>query len=350
MRPGRAARRAGPRAPTGRRSPARSAAPHASAAAVAVPGRPRRRRRRLGSRSTSAPVTSSAPGAAGGRGERVGDRAHAADRHPPLAGAVADQVVEEAAVLDAATGRACARRCRSGASVATTPRTVSSAKRVSMASPSGRSTRSRQSAGSTCAADLAARRGSGSVSVGATRRGELADLAVERAARPRTRRRSRSAPRNDCARGARPRAARRAARRATPSRTYRRVGRRRPRRAAAGRGRGRRRSARAAARPGRSSATAGRGQPGNACADDRRAAGVVEPLEDQHRQPGPGEVGRGGQPVVAAADDHDVVPGVAHVTTVEDGRPVAARPSRGVDRDQGGDGDLASAASSGLTE
>ena len=35
-----------------------------------------------------------------GPGQRVGDRAHAADRHPPLAGAVADEVVEEAAVLD----------------------------------------------------------------------------------------------------------------------------------------------------------------------------------------------------------------------------------------------------------
>ena len=32
--------------------------------------------------------------------ERVGDRTHPADRHPPLASAVADQVVEEAAVLD----------------------------------------------------------------------------------------------------------------------------------------------------------------------------------------------------------------------------------------------------------
>ena len=49
---------------------------------------------------TPAEVTISAPGLGRGPGQRVGDRAHAADRHPPLAGAVADQVVEEAAVLD----------------------------------------------------------------------------------------------------------------------------------------------------------------------------------------------------------------------------------------------------------
>ena len=44
--------------------------------------------------------------------ERVGDRAHAADRHAPLAGAVADQVVEEAAVLDERRVVAARRRCR----------------------------------------------------------------------------------------------------------------------------------------------------------------------------------------------------------------------------------------------
>ena len=53
------------------------------------------------------------------------------------------------------------------ASVATTPRTVSSRKRRSMASPSGRSTRSRHTAGSTCARTSDSR-GSGRVSVGAT--------------------------------------------------------------------------------------------------------------------------------------------------------------------------------------
>ena len=46
---------------------------------------------------TVARVTSSAPAPPGRGRQRAGDRAHAADRHPPLAGAVADQVVEEAA-------------------------------------------------------------------------------------------------------------------------------------------------------------------------------------------------------------------------------------------------------------
>ena len=62
---------------------------------------------------TPAPVTTSAP-ARVGRGEQaVGHRAHAAHRHPPLAGAVADQVVEEARGSGPATARSCRRRCRS---------------------------------------------------------------------------------------------------------------------------------------------------------------------------------------------------------------------------------------------
>ena len=36
---------------------------------------------------------------------------------------------------------------------------------------------------------------------------------------------------------------------------------------------------------------------------DRRAAEDRTPLEKGHRQPGPGEVGRAGQAVVARADD-----------------------------------------------
>ena len=40
----------------------------------------------------------------GGRGHRAADRAHAADRHPPLAGPVADQVVQEAAAGQAVGG------------------------------------------------------------------------------------------------------------------------------------------------------------------------------------------------------------------------------------------------------
>ena len=35
---------------------------------------------------------------------------------------------------------------------------------------------------------------------------------------------------------------------------------------------------------------------------------LVEPLEDEDRQAGLGEVGRGDEAVVAAADDDDVVP------------------------------------------
>ena len=38
----------------------------------------------------------------------------------------------------------------------------------------------------------------------------------------------------------------------------------------------------------------------------RRAAEALAALEHEHRLPGAGEVGRGGQPVVAAADDHRV--------------------------------------------
>ena len=48
---------------------------------------------------TSAPVRSSAPGRRRRGLQRRRHRAHAADRHLPLAGAVADHVVEEAAVL-----------------------------------------------------------------------------------------------------------------------------------------------------------------------------------------------------------------------------------------------------------
>jgi hypothetical protein len=40
---------------------------------------------------------------------------------------------------------------------------------------------------------------------------------------------------------------------------------------------------------------------------DRRAADVVAALEDEHRAPGAGQVRRGDEPVVAAADDHGVV-------------------------------------------
>ena len=83
-------------------------------------------------------ATSSAPAAAARRRERVGDRPHPADRNVPLAGPVADHVVEEAAVLpqDASWARA---NVPISASVRTTPRTRSSANVSSITSPSGRS-------------------------------------------------------------------------------------------------------------------------------------------------------------------------------------------------------------------
>ena len=109
----RARRRAGSAAPTARRWPAPSRGRTVCERVAVVPGD-----RRRSSPSDSMPLTPGAgddlgAGAAGGRGERVGDRAHAADRHPPLAGAVADQVVEEAAVLDQRRRRSGRRRCRS---------------------------------------------------------------------------------------------------------------------------------------------------------------------------------------------------------------------------------------------
>ena len=58
--------------------------------------------RRIGARldgTDACPGDDRGPRVDGGPSEGVGHRAHAADRHAPLAGAVADQVVEEAAVL-----------------------------------------------------------------------------------------------------------------------------------------------------------------------------------------------------------------------------------------------------------
>jgi hypothetical protein len=45
---------------------------------------------------------------------------------------------------------------------------------------------------------------------------------------------------------------------------------------------------------------------------DRRAADHVPPLEDEHLPPGAGKIRRGGQAVVSAADDDDVVPHRRH--------------------------------------
>ena len=51
-----------------------------------------------------------------------------------------------------------------------------------------------------------------------------------------------------------------------------------------------------------------RGPPREGLSRDRRAADPVQPLQDQHGEARPGEVGRSHQAVVAGADDRDVVP------------------------------------------
>ena len=79
--------------------PARSG-PAASAYRRRPPRRPRRRREPSADGGDLGIHDQFRARVAGRRGERAGDRAHPADGHPPLAGAVADQVVEEAAVLD----------------------------------------------------------------------------------------------------------------------------------------------------------------------------------------------------------------------------------------------------------
>ena len=74
------------------------------------------------------PVRSSAPASVGDPDQLGGHRAHPADGHPPLPGAVADDVVEEAAVLPQARVVRADAKVPIRASVSTTPRTASSAK------------------------------------------------------------------------------------------------------------------------------------------------------------------------------------------------------------------------------
>ena len=64
---------------------------------------------------------------------------------------------------------------------------------------------------------------------------------------------------------------------------------------------------------------------------DRGTTGVTEAFEHRHRQPGPGEVGRGGQAIVPAADDHHVIEtasgqGLTHVPIVRAGSEQPAGP------------------------
>ena len=201
-----APRRAGSAAPTARRWTAR--------------GRPRR----CACASPSCQVTSAAVGvgsdradagagedlgaARGGRAQqRGGDRAHAADGHPPLAGAVADQVVEEAAVLhqrrvvqvgegaDQGVGRDHAAHEVVGEALLDRPRRA------------GRSTTRPRSPGRPARA-VARAVAAARVSVGATARGEARRPRRRTAARRRTPRRRRSA-RGTTAGSPRPRRARR---------------------------------------------------------------------------------------------------------------------------------------------
>ncbi len=204
-----------------------------------------------------------------------------------------------------ATGRAACRSVPTSASVATTPRTVSSANRFSITSPSGVVTKSRQVAGSTCAARSFSQ-GSGSRRVGSTARAIAADLGVE------------AAPRVVLAaavgeleeRGAGAPALRVLDQQpAVPAVAEERcVGRDRARREPPRRARARSSAGSASARPARRSARPASGRPANGWRGDRGAADAVEPLEHQHGEPGPGEVGRRDEAVVASADDRDVVP------------------------------------------
>ena len=70
-------------------------------------------RRRPRSALTSAPVAQLGARAAGAARQLAGQRAHPADGHVPVAGAVADHVVEEAAVLAQVGVVRAARTCRS---------------------------------------------------------------------------------------------------------------------------------------------------------------------------------------------------------------------------------------------
>ncbi len=60
---------------------------------------------------------------------------------------------------------------------------------------------------------------------------------------------------------------------------------------------------------------------------DRRPADVVAALEDEHRAPGARQVGGGDEAVVPAADDHDVVSGVARHQSANRWPWIATRPS-----------------------
>ena len=288
-----APRRAGSAAPRGRRWRARAAARH-----------------RVRARSPSCQVTSApsvagrrceltpgagddlGPGVDGGPRERVGDRAHPADRHPPLAGAVADQVVEEAAVLEQrgvvhrgerADQRVGARPRRAPCRRRSAPRSPAPSGLVDHVAPDARVDQ---------VADLALGGERLRAASGPRPAARSADVGVERRARRRTpssppvssreRRRRRRAlgPLDQQAAGAPV---------ARSGRVRRRGARREPDvEVEVGH-----QLLRHQADRGRSSARAGRAARRTGSTDTAAPPVWCEPLEDEHREPGAGEVGGG---------------------------------------------------------
>ena len=235
----------------------------------------------------------------GGRpGQRVGDRTHAADRHPPLAGPVADQVVEEAAVLHQGALVHRGERADHGVGRGHPPDGVVGEPRLDgraegrldevppdVGSRPGRGSRARWGAGTAAWAPPRAPGRRPGRRTGATRR------------TPRCRR---SAPRTSAA-SPHPRDARRAARRAsrpaapgctTPSCATRA---RCPARGSSMSWFGMQRHQVGVARKPRGLAAERRRR-------NRGAPGVVETLEDEDRQALAGEVRRRHEPVVPATD------------------------------------------------
>ena len=251
---------------------------------------------------TSAFTTSSAPAPRAARGERVGDRAHAADRHPPFARAVADEVVQEAAVLN--QRRVVHPRERPDQRVGgdhAAHRVVAEAPFQRLAErplrqlppehrvgPLPQFRRSRQRLGERRRDDAGERRDLPVELVPGLVLGIGAGQRAQAVPRPLSLR-----PLDEQAAGA-------------AVAEHRGIGRGGP---------GGEPQAEPEVRDDRLRQQrhqvgvprqAGR-EPGERLRGDGRAAGVVQALEHRHRQARPGEVRRRGQPVVPAADDHHVV-------------------------------------------
>ncbi len=245
------------------------------------------------------------PRRGGAAGQRVGDRAHAAHGHPPLAGAVADQVVEEAAVLD--QRRVVQRREGADEGVGrhhAADRVVGEARLDRL--PQGIAHHVAPDAGVDGVAQvplvgerLGQRRRHGVRQVGDVGV-ELAPRVVLRVAagelgERRARRLALGALDEQSAVAA-----------VADPRRVRRGGARREGHVeveVGHQGLGHQADQVGVAREPRRLA-------GERADRDRRAAGVVQPLEEQDREPGPAEVGGGDEPVVPTPDDHDVIAGL----------------------------------------